>query len=349
MSSAAWLATREDIQLALDVKSTARDDAQIDREIEGASRRIEKFLHRRFAPTLDTRSFDWPNDQMGRSWRLWLDENELISVSSVVSGGVSLAPNQYFLEPVNYGPPYNRLDIDLSKGGAFSSGSTYQRAIAISGLYGYSNDSTPVGTTVGTFSSSNDTATTVMPRVGVGSVLQVESERMLCTERSMADTGRTITGNIAASTADSSALIPTDGATIFEDEVILIDAERMLVTDVVGSNLVVKRAWSGTVLAAHTSGAKIYALRSFRVTRGALGTTAAQHLDGTTWTAWSVPGPVRDLCIAEVLNTFQQEQSAYARVVGSGDHARNAAGAGIEDIRAQVYGSHGRKGRQRAI
>lgn len=344
----AWFCTREDVQSALDVKSTARDSAQIDREIEAASRGVERFLHRRFAPTLDTRYFDWPNAQQGRSWDLWLDENEMISLpSAVTSGGASISPANVFLEPANYGPPFNRLSINLSSASAFSSGSTYQRAVAVTGLFGYSDDSRFAGTTVGTFAVDNNVAYVVEQHVGVGTVLQIESERLICTDRGMADTGRNTAADLAASA--NANLVQTDGATIYPGEILLIDSEQMLVTDVVGSDLVVKRAWSGTPLAVHTSGASIYAQRAFTVERGALGTTAAAHGDGTTWTSWVVPGPVRQLCIAEVLNTFQQESSAYARSIGSGESQRNASGAGLADLRAQVMASHGRKGRQRVV
>lgn len=343
-----WYCTREDVSSALDVKSTARDFAQIDREIEAASRTVERLLHRRFAPTLDTRYFDWPNQQMGRSWDLWLDENELISLPTVVtSGGASIPPANCFLEPANYGPPYNRLSISLASSSAFSSGSTYQQAVAVTGLFGYSDDSRFAGTTVGTFALDNNVAYVVEQHVGVGSVLQIESERLICTDRGMADTTRVTAGpDLTASAAG--ALVQTDGATIYPGEVVLIDSEEMLVQDTVGNNLVVKRAWSGTALAAHTSGAHIYAQRAFTVERGALGTTAAAHADGTTWTSWVVPGPVRDLCIAEVLAKFGKETSGYA-TDGGGTGASGRKMSSLDDIRASTYASHGRKGRQRVV
>jgi hypothetical protein len=345
------LCTREDVANAIDVQATSRDYPQIDRLIEAASRGVEQFLHRQFAPTLDTRYFDWPNNQMGTSWRLWLDANELISVTSILSGTASLTSGQYFLEPANYGPPYNSVEVNLGGSGAFSSGSTYQRAIAITGLYGYTDDAISVGTTVGTFNSTDDLVTIADGVLaGVGSVLRVDDERMLLVDRIMADTARTTAADNTASEADNVITLAHDTShTIYTGEVLLIDGEQMYVTDVAGDTVVVKRAWSGSPLAAHSSGATVYASRQFKVQRGALGTTAAEHLDGSVWSAWQVPGPVRQLCIAEVLNSFQQEQSAYARIVGSGEGQRGASGAGLDDLRGQVYSSHGRKARQRAV
>ena len=47
----------------------------------------------------------------------------------------------------------------------------------------------------------------------------------------------------------------------------------MLITDIAGNNLIVKRQKSGSTLAAHT-GSTIYAPRQVTITRGDLGTTA---------------------------------------------------------------------------
>ena len=138
----AWFATREDVMRALDVKLTARNTRQIDRALESASRDVESLCHRTFAPTVATKSFDWPNGQRARPWRLWLDANDLISVTTLTSGGTTIASSDYFLEPNQYGPPYSRLEIDLDSSAAFSSGDTHQRAIVVTGLWGYTNAET---------------------------------------------------------------------------------------------------------------------------------------------------------------------------------------------------------------
>lgn len=348
-----WLATREDIANALDVKSTARDDDQIDRLIEAESRNVERFLHRKFAPTIATRYVNWPNSQFGRSYRIWLDQNELISLTTLVSGGVTIplttgGVTNYFLEPVNYGPPYNSIEMNLASVSAFSAGSTHQRSIAITGLFGYSDDAVTIGTQTGSLNSTDDIITTVWAGVGVGSILKIDSERMICTDRSFVDTTRDTTADLAS--LASATLVATNGSTIYAGEEILIDSERMLVTDIINSSsLLVKRAWSGTALAAHSTGASIYSARAFTVQRGSLGTTATTHSDGTSWTSWVVPGPVRKLTIAEVINTFEQEQAGYARVIGSGEGTRNASGAGLDDARMTAMVACGRRARQRAV
>lgn len=351
-----WFATREDVMRALDSKETARNAGQIDRALESASRSIESLCHRTaFAPTTATKSFDYPGPQYARPWRLWLDGNSLISVTTLTSGGTTIVAADYFLEPNQYGPPYDRVEIDLASSASFSSGDTHQRAITITGLWGYSNDETSVGTL--TAAVSTTTATTVSVNaaasalIGVGSVLRIDSERLLVTARTMADTAQNLGGNLTAANNNTTVAV-TDGTAYAIDEILLIDSERMLIVDIAGNNLTVKRAWDGSVLAAHTAGADIYAPRTLTVTRGALGTTAATHSNGATVQRWDPPGLVRDLTIAEAENRLTNEQAGYARTRKTGDggtseRANNAQD--LPDLRAQVRTAHGRKGRVRAI
>ncbi|MGW3428885.1 hypothetical protein ACWDHW_13155 [Streptomyces melanosporofaciens] len=346
-----WYATREDVKDALDVKETARSNARVDRALEGASRAVEGLLHREFAPVIATRYFDWPNSQTARPWRLWLDDSELISVTTLTSGGVTIGPADYFLEPNRTGPPFRRVEIDLGSNAAWGGGDTYQRDITVTGLWGYRDDETAAGTVVEPLDASEtsvDVDGAASALLGVGSVLRLDEERMLVTGRAQLDTGQDLGGDLTASAANTSVTV-ADGSQFATDEVILIDAERMRVEDIAGNQLVVKRAWDGSVLAAHTPGAGIFAARTLTVTRGALGTTAATHTSGTVVNRWDPPGPVRDLCIAEALTTLLQGQSGYARVVGSGENQREAAGKGLGDLRCSVYASHGRKARTRAV
>jgi hypothetical protein len=350
-----WFATREDVMRALDVKLTARNSAQIDRALESASRDVESLCHRTFAPTTATKSFDWPNGQKARPWRLWLDANDLISVTTLTSGGTTIASSDYFLEPNQYGPPYSRLEIDLDSSAAFSSGDTHQRAITVTGLWGYTNTETTVGALTAAVSTPTATGVSVDAAasavLGVGSVLRIGDERLLVTGRAMADTGQNVGGGGLAAQANSVTLAVTDGTAFAVDEVLLVESERLLVVDIAGNNLTVKRGWDGSVLAAHAAGVDIYAARTLTVQRGALGTTAATHSNGATVARWDPPGPVRQLTIAEAINTLIMEQAGYSKVLRSGESGgeRNRDQKGIERLRTQVYDSHGRKGRVRAV
>lgn len=351
-----WYATREDVMRALDSKETARNAGQIDRALESASRSVEGLCKRvTFAPTTATKSFPYPGPQTGTSWRLWLNANTLISVTTLSSGGTTIAAADCFLEPNEYGPPYTHIEIDLDSSAAFSSGDTHQRAITITGLWGYTNDETNVGTLAAAISSTTATTVSVTGAasalLGVGSVIRVDNERVIVTARTMATTSQTLGGNLTAQ-ANNVTVAVTDGTAYAIDETLLIDSERMLIVDIAGNNLTVKRAWDGSVLAAHTAGATIYAPRTLTVTRGALGTTAATHSNGATVNRWDPPGLVQDLTIAEAEARLTNEQAAYAKTRRTGDGGiseRATDATALPSLRQQVYTAHGRKGRVRAV
>ncbi|MCF3101426.1 hypothetical protein IPZ58_07510 [Streptomyces roseoverticillatus] len=351
-----WYATREDVKEALDSKETARNNGRIDRALESASRSVEGQLHRRFYPQTATRYWDWPNEQTARPWRLWLDESDLISVSALSSGGTTIDASAYILEPNRSGPPYSRIELKLSTSASFGGGSTHQRDITVTGLWGYRNDEAFVADVDEAMTTTEtDLDVTTSAGIGVGSVLRVGSERLIVTGKTMKDTGVAIdvSDALTASAADVSLTVSTLTGAPVVDEVILIDSERMLVVDVAGSVLTVKRAWDGSVLAAHTAGARIYAPRTLAVSRGALGTTAATMSAGDDVYRWSPPGPVQALTVAEASNLLLQEAAGYARTVraqtGTGTRSISAVTAALEELRTQVYASHGRKARTRAV
>jgi len=342
--------TREAVKLALDSKLTARDNARVDDALLASSDTIEGFLHRRFYPELATRYFDWP-PRYGRSWRLWLEENELISVSSLISGGVTIAPADYILR--NFAgdsePPYTALEIDRSSNASLGGGDTPQQDIALTALYGHSNSEAPAGALAEALDTS-ETAVDVTNStiIGVGQLIRVESERMLVTEKSMLTTGQTLQTSLTASKPNVSVAV-TNGATFFVGETILLDSERMLVDDIAGNTLTVQRAWDGTVLAAHAGGVTIYAPRTLTVTRGALGTTAATHADTTAIVKHRAPGLIRQLSTAETLVELAQMSEAYARIVGAGEGAREASGRGLAQLRKQAWARYGRQARTMAV
>lgn len=338
--------TREEVKSSLDSPLTATANAQVDDAIEAASRLIEGRTNRVFYPTLGTRTFDWPDPaRRGHpSWVLYLNADELISMSALSSGGVAITGA--LLRPDD-GPPFTRIELDRSGPGAFGGSSTPQRDISITGLWGYRDDSAPAGTLTAAIASTTATTCSVSnsAAIGVGSIIKVDSERMIVTGKSMVDT--TVNGTIAAQ-ANAQTLAVASGAAFTAGEVILLDAERMLIDDIAGNNLIVKRAWDGTALAVHT-GADIYAQRTLTVRRGELGTTATTHDSAAAITVLKVPAPIRRLCVAEALVELGQEQSGYARTVGSGDNLRESSGKGLVDLRKEVRITYARRARNRAV
>ena len=350
--------TRESVQDAFDVKEAAHRSAQIDNAIRSASDDIDGWLNRHkhgLAPRTATRYFSWPARNFSQAWRLWLDENELISVTTLTTGGTLLCASDYFLEPVNSGPPYTNIEIDLTSSSAFSNSGTHQRAISVLGVWGINDDRAPAGTLSEALDAS-ETAVDVSDAVlvGVGSVLTVESERMLVTGRTALDTGQNLATNMDALNSDRTVDV-ADGTLFRVGEIILLDSERMRITDISGNNLTVIRAYDGSVLAAHTSPVDIYSYRTLTVERGALGSTAATHATSTAIETWDVPSLVNDLCRAAAITRLEQEFSAYGARVYSDEAERDSsgtevvAGRGLTDLRKACARRYKRKFRKAAI
>lgn len=351
-------ASVEDVKHALDTQFTARMDAQILADIESHTETVEGFLHRKFWPCIDTRYWDWPNLQYAWPFTLHLESDELLSVTTLTSGGTTIPAQNYFLEPNRSGPPYYRLEIDLTSNSSFGGSSgTWQRNIAITGVFGAWNRTVAAGTlTAGINASATTITVSDSSLVGVGPAILVGGEYMTVEARTMVSTGTTIAGNLTLSQTGAGITVPVaDGTKVNAGETILVDAERMLVQDVIGNSLNVKRAWDGTPLAAHTTGATIYAPRQLTVVRGCWGTTAAAHLQGDAIGQHAVPALIRDLTVAEVIVHAQWMSAGGTEVMQRGGVAgSDATGAKVvvrrtDDIRADAYARWGRKARKRAV
>lgn len=347
--------TREEVMDAFDTREAAHRSAQIDSAIASASDDIDGWLNRHkhgLAPRNATRYFNWPTTDSAPAWRVWFDENELISVTSILAGGLPVTA--YFLEPVNSGPPFTYIELDQSTTASFTNANTYQHAISIQGVWGISNDQKPAGA----LASAPNSATTSWnvtdaSLIGVGDTLTVDSERVLVTGRSPLTTGATLTAGLTV--AKNNVTLAGIGATIQVGETIIVDSERMKVVDNNGTDLTVVRAYDGSVLAAHSLGATVYAYRTLKVERGALGTTAASHSNGAPVTKWAVPDLVHDLCKAEAITRLEQEFSAYGARVYSDEAERDSsgtevvAGRGLTDLRKSCARRYKRKFRKRAV
>lgn len=342
--TAPWYASREAVKRAMDVAETARNDAQVDRALAGATASINRLCRRRgFAPLVRTRRFDWPSWSSPTPGRLWFDDDGLVTLTSLTSGGVTIATSAAKLYPDD-GPPYDRLDLDRTTSAAFGLGAGSQLDVAVAGVWGWDLSAAAAGTLDGAITST--TATTIgvtdSAAVGVGDLLLVDSERMVVTGKTSRSTGQVLgaPGLTASMTADSVPV--TTGSAYKVGEVLTIDTERMLVVDVVGNSLIVKRAWDGSRLAAHTAGATVFALRTLTVERAALGTAAATHLNAAAVSRHQFPDLVVQLAVAEAIAALQAEGSGMAREAGSKDRKQDVSGAGLDQLRAAVDEAYGR-------
>lgn len=342
--------TREEVKDALDFKETARANAALDRAIQGARDAVDSLCNRTFVPTVATKFFDWPDVNSPKPWRLWLDESEVITVTQLVSGGSLVSPSLYLLEPNREGPPFDRIEINRAGTATFNTGLTPQQNIALTGVFGFDLAQAPAGNIVGSLTSSSQTSfpVTDSSALGVHDLLTIEAERMIVTGKSMLSTGQSITADVAASA--NVVIIPTSSSTTaVEGEIIMIDAEKMRVAERAGNSLIVKRAVDGSVLAAHTNGAQIFAPRTVTVARGALGTGAATHGADVAITRQDWPSAIRQLAVAESVAAFLQEAAGMARTSGSGDNEFEVSGKSLKALRANVYATYGRKARKYAV
>lgn len=349
--------TRETLKRALDQGEIPKNNRNIDRCIESASRNAETLCHRVLYPRIATKYFDWPNEQDALAWRLWLDDQDLISATTVTSGGTTISSADYNLEPNRTGPPYTRLEIDISSSASLGGGSTHQRDVTIVGLWGWSDDHIDAGTLSEALDASEtgvDVSAAASAEIGVGSILKIDSERLLVTNRVQIDTGIDVGGAGLTANKNSQSLTVSDGTQFAVDEVILIGSERMLIEEISGNTLTVERAFEGSTIAAHAAAVDIYAPRTLTVSRGALGSTAATHSSGATVSVWKVPPTVRQYVTAEAIHQLMQEQTGWFRTMSAssifgGTAKRAATVEALVDFRDQMYRTHGRKARTRTI
>lgn len=347
--------TREDVKTALDLFETARGNSRIDRALRSVSELIEQELKRVFYPNDTTRIWDWPNFQYAEPWRVHFGQWDLAATPTAVQSppGTTLNVSQIFFGPWNKLPdwPFTFMELDRSQNISWGVGPTPQRSIQVTGTWGFTNATDPAGTLAVAMSDTTGTVAQVSNAalLGVGDLMIVDSERMLVQERAAVTTGQTnVSGITTASTADVTCTV-SSGAAVSIGEVLLIDSERLLVEDITGNNLIVKRAFDGTVLATHSAATTLYAYRSLTVARGQYGTAAATHLISAPVSRHRPPGLVRDLCIAECLNRVLQEGGGYNRQVSEGQAAHPMPGVGLADLWDEAVTAFGRKARVGAI
>ena len=325
MGSPAY-ATVEQVSASLDFKASAFETPRLTRLVLSASRRIDEMLHRHFYPLTETRSY-----HLGGGGGFWL-EADLFSLTGVTADTVSITISTVTLHP-GVAPFHwiSQTGVDVD----------------VTGVWGFTRDTTPAGALAEALDNSETGVdVTDSSLVGIGDLILVDTEQMIVTAKTQLDTGQNLSITVTADTAVTTIDV-SDGTGYAAGEVILIESEDMLIVSISSNALTVKRAWDGSVLAAHSSGKDIFAPRTLTVERGAVGTTKATHTDTTTITRNVAPGPIIDLCIAEAITTYQQESSGYGRTIGSGDNVQEARGLGLENARHEA--KHYRRLRQAAI
>lgn len=329
-------ASREMIKRALDINETARVNEQVDRLLLSSSRMIDGTLHRTFYPRFSTFQLE--------EGETWLDDREVISLISLSYNGVPVPTNDYVLKPFS-GPPYNRIEL----GGSTSSAIRMGGSLSGYAMFGYTLDLQPVGILLGSINDSTESLSVSNgSSIGVGDLLRIDSEYLLVYGRTWIDSAQDLQTGLVASTGNVTVSVD-DASTFSIGETITIGVETMWIVDIIGDALAVRRSWDGSVLAVHDVGSKVYVNRGLAVRRSSIGSTGNAHTSGTEVYQWVPPSLITQLSVAETLNAIEQEQSGYARVVGSGDRATEPSGAGLSDVRDRARTAYGRKARMRSV
>jgi len=321
-----WYATRGGVKNAVGIPGPDLDSL-IDSYIKAASQDIENLLGRRFIPETATKYFPWPTQASAGGYVLYLEDEDLIALTTLKAKAQDTTPTtivaaDYFLEPVNSGPPYSRIEIDLSSSSAFESGDTSQRSISVLGRWGYCEDTEAAGA-LAEADDGSELALDVTDSslIDVGNTILVGTEAMFVSGRSLLDTGtNTVGAALTASKAETTVPV-VDGTKINAGETITIDSERMFVESISANNLAVQRAFDGSVLATHASPSDIYAPRTLTVVRAVNGTTAAAHLIAAAIVKYAPPADVVEYCRAKAIAYHQQGRSGWTGVIGGSEGA----------------------------
>lgn len=345
--------TVERVMRASDIKASAFAQNEIYDAILSASESVDRLVNLgddtrpAFMPWTGSITFDWPTANNGSAYRFDLNQFRLSAApTSVISGGDALT--SIALPWPSYGPPYSSVEIDHSGGDSFEFVSGIgQRSLTIAGEWGIPGRSLTRSTwTLGASANASTDTLALYAPIGIGSVVEIGSERALVTGRSWADSGQT--ASALTSSVSAQSVTVSDGSAFLAGEEILVDSERMLIRDVAGDTLTVQRSSSGSTLATHELGATIYWARSCTVERGVLGTSADSHTSGAALTLLLAAPLVEQLTLAYAIDRRAQESAGYARTVGQGESERNASGRGIAELERRILAAYGRI-RHRAI
>jgi hypothetical protein len=337
-------AGRNAVKRASATESGVLRDEQVDRAIAAASAKIERLTRRRFYPLTSTKLYRWPQRQSSPSGILYVRE-DLLAITTLQSEAQNSSPTtiaaaDFFLEPQVEGPPYDRIEIDESSTSVFVGGDTPQRSLSVAGRWGYSEDTKPAGT-VSSGLSSDTTVTSMVVSDGslvdVGAQLLIESEQVRITELTSAALGSILIDGALAATISEVSIVVDSGHGLAVGEVMLVGSERMLVEVSGTTALTVKRAFDGSVLAAHSDDTAVHVFRTATIVRSENGTTAATHANSTSISRYMPPADVELLCIAEAIATIHQERAGWGRTVGGGEGAVVPSGQGINELRTAVY------------
>lgn len=336
-----WYSSLTEVKRAADIPASPLYDLKVSDVMSEATEAVESLCSRVFYPTLATRYFPWPQDPTQSPSLLRLGDSEAISLVSLVNGdGSTVDTSRLKLikeGKVDDGPPYNALIIN----GSFVTNGTFpERSIAATCNFGFRNDERSVA-----FTTTNLSGSTVdisnAANIGVGSLIRIGDERLVVTYRGWKDSG-----NVTPVTLDdeesADRFTLSVGSTLNVGEELFIGNERMLITEIIGNDVIVDRGAYGSALSVHTAVTTVYVNRRLTVERAVLGSTATDTLSGAGVQLFLFPPLVHQLHRAEALNIIQQDAASYGSRSGSNQGEMPLSIKGLQDLREKVRSKYAR-------
>ena len=146
-------------------------------------------------------------------------------------------------------------------------------------------------------------------------VVKIGSEWELVDSTNATPTNVTTLG-AAITDANAQTVTFADGSLVNVGEILRSGLEQMKLRDVSGNTGLVIRGWNNTPKSTHSNGATVAAYRTFNVTRGVNGSTAAAHDAATAIYQQCAPDDSNALCRKIAGRMLKDAQGGFSGVVG---------------------------------
>jgi hypothetical protein len=255
----------------------------------------------------------------------------------------------YLLEPVNYGPPFNRVEINIGRNASFGGGDTYQRDIQIAGLWGYRNTETTRRRHRRDPRQLRDPSRRGRSHLGRRRHRLPPARRLRADarHRPRATRHRPDRRHGLGAGNNDVTLTVANGSRVRGRRDLLIDSERMRVDDIAGNTLIVERAYDGPSSPRTPRRHHLRAAHPHRHPRRA----RHHRRHPRQRAAPSTCGVPRAWSGSSSRPRPSRSSRRSGRLVPEGVHHRELRGQGVADalktLRDQTYTEHGRKARLR--
>ena len=339
-----WYTTVEAVKEATGTKGTALD-LLLSGYIEAGTEDVEEFLRRSFIPETTERFYRWP-PLVGGGTVLCIPDKDLIAVTLLRtkrqdSSPTTISSSDFFVEPVNEGPPFSRIEIDSSSSASFEAGDTSQQSIGVTGRFGYREDTVAAGALAeaddGTELALEVTDSSL---IDVGDTILIGTEALFVSAKSLLTIGTTMNDTLTADKNDVTVTL-ADGSKAIAGEVLTFDSEKMLVVSIASNDLTVIRAHDSSILAGHSSGITVFAPRTLTLARAVNGTSAATHDNADLIVKYAPPADIQGYVLAYAIANMHQDSTKRTGIAGGDQGSVETRGFSLWAMREALIIKYG--------